>query len=140
MPTDFRDAADRHFEDAGYVEGDNRSANADHLFGLSAECSLKAVMQGLGMALKPDGVPQQPRHKVHINKLWGEFVAFSQYRSGAKYATLINPRVNPFSDWDVNQRYCHRTDITSDMLTRHKAGAQLTKKVLDAAVLDGVVT
>jgi len=47
MPTDFRDAAERHFEDAGYLEAGNRPANADHLFGLSAECALKAVMQGL---------------------------------------------------------------------------------------------
>lgn len=36
MPPDYRDAAERHWKDAEYLLADNRSANADHLFGLSA--------------------------------------------------------------------------------------------------------
>ena len=72
MPSDFIDAADRHFEDADFLESNGRVANADHLFGLSAECALKAVMQGLGMALRPGGVPLERRHRVHINDLWLE--------------------------------------------------------------------
>lgn len=139
MPTDFRDAAERHFEDAGYLEAGNRPANADHLFGLSAECALKAVMQGLGMELRRDGAPDQRQYRVHINRLWGEFITFSQLRSGEKYASLIDPMANAFSDWDVSQRYWHRNDITHDMLTRHKNGAQQTKQLLDRAILDGVV-
>uniref|UniRef100_A0A7C4RRM4 SAM-dependent methyltransferase n=1 Tax=Desulfatirhabdium butyrativorans TaxID=340467 RepID=A0A7C4RRM4_9BACT len=139
MPTDFRDAAVRHFEDAEYLDVGDRMANADHLFGLSAECALKAVMQGLGMVLRPDGAPDQKQHRVHINRLWGEFITFSQLRSGAKYASCIDPMNNPFSDWDVSQRYCNRNDITSVMLTRHKKGSEQTKQVLDMAILDGVV-
>lgn len=139
MAIDFRDAAERHFEDAGYLEAGNRPANADHLFGLSAECALKTVMQGLGMALRSDGAPDQKQYRVHINHIWGEFAAFSQNRSGAKYSSYIDPMNNSFSDWDVSQRYCHRNDITSDMLTRHKEGAEQTKQMLDTAILDGVV-
>jgi hypothetical protein len=50
MP-DYRDAAERHWEDAGFLINDNRIANTDHLFGMAAECALKAVMQTLGMKL-----------------------------------------------------------------------------------------
>ena len=139
MPTDFRDAAERHFEDAEYLEVDERLANTDHLYGLAAECALKAVMRGLGMNLRPDGAPDQSQHRVHIDGLWGEFVTFSQNRGGIKYTSSIASTNNPFSDWEVGLRYNHRNDITSEMLTRHKNGAKLTKQVLDTAILDGVV-
>ena len=48
MPVDFRDAAERHYEDAGYLLADDRLSDADHLFGLSGECALKAVMLYVG--------------------------------------------------------------------------------------------
>ena len=52
MPLDFRDAAKRHWKDAEYLLEDERfAANADHLFGMSAECALKAVMLSLGMQM-----------------------------------------------------------------------------------------
>lgn len=57
MSTDFRDTSARHFEDAEILLAQTRAANADHLFGLSAECSLKAVMLALGMAVNTDGAP-----------------------------------------------------------------------------------
>ena len=67
MPIDFCDAAQRHWEDAGYLLADARPANADQLFGLSAECALKAIMLALGMTLRADGAPEKPQHRVHIN-------------------------------------------------------------------------
>lgn len=35
MLTDFLDAAERHFEDAEYLDADQRLANTDHLVWLS---------------------------------------------------------------------------------------------------------
>lgn len=139
MPTDFRDAADRHFGDADLLSSNNHVANADHLFGLSAECALKAVMLGLGMHLKPNGAPTETRHKVHINKLWPEFSTFALGRKGTKYATAIDPTANPFNDYDVDQRYSHRSDITDATLNGHKTGAETAMKVLITAKLDGVL-
>ena len=63
MPVNFRDAAERHWADAGYLLEDDRIANADHLFGLSAECALKALMLSLGMILGPKGAPKDDRYK-----------------------------------------------------------------------------
>ena len=46
---DFSDAHRRHWEDAELLHAYSRWANADQLYGFSAECGLKAVMQVLGM-------------------------------------------------------------------------------------------
>jgi hypothetical protein len=45
-------------------------ANAGQLFGLSAECALKAAMLSLGMTLRPDGTPADRQHCVHLSQLW----------------------------------------------------------------------
>jgi hypothetical protein len=139
MPVDFRDAAERHYEDAGYLLADDRLADADHLFGLSGECALKAVMFSLGMALRPDGAPADVHHRVHINKLWTEFITFANDRSGAHYASKMTNVSNPFDDWDVNQRYHHRSGITSEVIEKHRQAAIKTRQVLETAVLNGDV-
>jgi hypothetical protein len=140
MPTDYRDAAERHWKDADYLSVDNRPANADHLFGLSAECALKAVMQGLGMSLRPNGAPVDKQHRIHINALWDEFSAFAHTRNGVRYATDIDSKPNPFDDWDVAQRYCHRSEIIQAILENHRQGARTAIEVFKTAVLDGVVS
>ncbi len=48
-PADFLDAHHRHRADAELLFEHDRWANADRLYGFSAECSLKAVMTTLGM-------------------------------------------------------------------------------------------
>jgi hypothetical protein len=138
MP-DYRDAAERHWEDADLLINDNRIANTDHLFGMAAECALKAVMQTLGMKLKADGKPDEKGHAVHINKLWTEFQSFAGMRGGAKYTALLSLPGNPFSDWDVSQRYEHRSIITEEMLQRHRNGAGQAMNVLHTAFFQGVV-
>ena len=138
MPVDFRDAADRHWEDAGYLFADKRLANADHLFGLSAECALKSVMQGLGMSLVNNSKPVAP-YACHINILWVEFIAFAHNRGGAKYATKIDGSPNPFDDWDVNQRYAHRSIVTETKANKHQQAAETTMIILQSAILDGGV-
>lgn len=137
MPVDFYDAAQRHWEDAGYLLTDARLANADHLFGLSAECALKAIMLALGMTVRPDGAPADRQHRVHINRLWNEFVSFANTRSGAHYASPLSGVPNPFMNWDVNQRYNHRGDLTPGVAEGHHQAARTVKQVLDQAVLNG---
>jgi hypothetical protein len=139
MPPDFRDAAERHWEDATYLLADSRLANADHLFGLSAECALKAVMLGLGMLLRPDGAPQETGHRKHIDKLWDEFIGFATGRGGVRYAAMLSGVSNPFADWDVAHRYVHRNHVLGAAGMQHHAGCVMTRQVLDAALLDGVV-
>ena len=139
MSADFCDAAERHREDAEHLFNDNRLANADHLFGLSAECALKAVMLGLKMNLTSSGKPEDP-YAVHIDKLWTKFITFANNRNGAHYVSLLPGIGNPFDDWNVEQRYDHRSNITSIVVEKHRQAATETKRVLDTAILNGEVT
>ena len=46
--------------------GDSRWANADQMYGFSAECGLKAVMKKLGMQVDvTTGTPAQDAHRKH---------------------------------------------------------------------------
>lgn len=54
---DFFDAHERHWGDGEILFNAQRWANADHLYGLSAECGMKAVMVGLGMPTDKQGIP-----------------------------------------------------------------------------------
>lgn len=140
MTVDFFDATQRHWDDAGHLLADQRFANADHLFGVSAECALKTVMIGLGMNLRADGAPDEPKHRVHINKLWDEFLTFSSNRGGARYAAGLTAVNNPFVNWDVSQRYEPRSSFAQVTVQAHQSGAGIVKACLDMAILDGVVT
>ena len=55
MKVDCRDAHDRHWHDGETLYAASRWANADHLYGISAECGLKAAMTGLGMTTTETG-------------------------------------------------------------------------------------
>jgi len=136
---EYRDAAERHWEDAETLLERERLANADHLFGLSAECALKAVMRGLGMRLR-DGKPEKPEHRRHINKLWDEFLSFANGRNGARYAARIQSDANPFADWSTDQRYWPRSCFTRQHVGGHKSAAQNAMRMLEDAFRDGLVT
>ena len=140
MQVDYSDAAKGHWEDAAYLWEASRLANADHLFGLSAECSLKAVMISLGMGLGKDDAPRERRHRVHINNLWTEFITFAQSRNGAHYVALMSGMVDPFADWHVNQRYWQRSYITKQVAESHRQAAHIARQVLGAAISAGGVT
>jgi len=136
MCVDFHDAAKRHFEDAEYLLKDTRLANADHLFGLSSECALKAVMIWLGMKHKK-GKPEKKHHLVHINGLWNEFITFADNRNGAHYTSILTGGLNPFDDWDVSQRYRHGSEITGKIVNKHHQAAKDTRLILETAILNG---
>lgn len=139
IAVDFLGAAKRHWCDAEHLLMDQRLPNADQLFGLSAECALKAVMVGLSMALRPDGAPDARRHRVHIDELWDEFLTFAANRGGARYSVHLTTVNNPFSDWDVGQRYASGATILKNKVEKHQAGALLAQQCLTAAILDGVI-
>ncbi|MDZ7854174.1 MAG: hypothetical protein U5L98_16450 [Halomonas sp.] len=140
MNPDFADAAERHWDDAHCLFQDDRFANADHLLGLSAECSLKAIMLGLGMQLnETTGAPVERKYRVHIDKLWDEFQTFATNRDGARYAAILRNDWAPFDDWSVNDRYASRSDIRQERVWVHNSGAGYARICLQTAWLDGVL-
>lgn len=137
MSTDFRDASARHFEDAEILLAQTREANADHLFGLSAECSLKAVMLALGMKPDPLGSPEDRGHRVHMPEIWAAFQSFAQGRLASRYLEPLD-KANPFADWAIDQRYSAQTAITAPALSRHMAAAEQCRESLEKLLFDGV--
>ena len=139
MSTNFRDASARHFEDAEILLREARKANADHLFGLSAECSLKAVMLALGMAVTTGGTPADKGHKVHMPELWAAFQSFASGRLASRYLEPLD-KTNPFSDWAVDQRYWERSAILDTALARHERAAEQCRASLEKLFFDGVAS
>ncbi|HRE88276.1 MAG TPA: SAM-dependent methyltransferase [Myxococcota bacterium] len=116
---DFLDSHQRHLTDAEHLYALQRYANADHLYGLSAECGLKRLMQAFGMPLDSDGLPPGP-DKKHINKLWPRYEA---YRSGMVPGTRFGLAQDPFTDWQIEQRYEHQGRFTTAVVDPHRQGA-----------------
>lgn len=135
MP-DYYDAAQRHWDDASYLLSRRCLPNADQLFGLSAECALKAVMQPLGMPMN-NGRPSRREHG-HIDVLWDEFITFANGKGQAHYAAFLGA-TNPFHNWDVRQRYENGSIVSMQVVMDHKSSAEIAFSCLTQAIVDGVV-
>lgn len=136
MVADFADAHARHWEDAEILYGQRRLANADHLYGLSAECGLKAIMVTFGLKQDAHGSPHERSYRKHIDALWARYTAFIQSRSAIEF---VLPTTNPFDDWRIDSRYSHRSAIPESAVTAHREGALLVKGRLSAARLKGLI-
>jgi len=138
MATDFLDAHRRHWNDAELLFRETRWANADHLFGLAAECGLKRLMIAFGMSVDPvTGTPQIRNDKVHANRVWARYESYrSGHNAGVNY-TL--PAVEPFQDWDISQRYAHSDDFTKVIAESHRNGAKSVHSLINKAILEGII-
>ena len=121
MNADFLDAHLRHWEDAELLWEAQHWANADHLYGLSAECGLKRLMLAFGMSVDTEGVPTK-RDKVHADAIWQRFESYRLRHSRGAYYLL--PADSPFADWHVSQRYARRSDFTEIHVKPHRNGAK----------------
>ena len=133
---DFKDAHGRHWVDAELLFRDTRWANADHLYGFSVECGLKAVMARLGMQLDKLGSPEKSKYRKHVNNLWPLFKIFSQGRIGSWYVSKL-PKGEPFSNWTEQDRYAHQQDITMSEASAHRDAANKVHDLLKTAQLEG---
>ncbi len=142
MTTDFADAHHRHLKDADTLYSAQRWANADHLYGLSAECGLKALMILFGMPA-PNGEPKDPLDRVHVNYLRPNkvnvWVRYETYRSTYQAINYPLSPTNPFANWDVNQRYEHQINFTQQLVDPHKQGAVSVKTLITQAQQDGLI-
>ncbi|MEQ1525169.1 MAG: hypothetical protein ABL911_00270 [Gallionella sp.] len=127
---DFSNASSRYLYDANLLLEQTRFATADHLFGVSAECALKAIMVALsGTANLPK------RYKIHLPNIWDEFIAYMPSSGTNAYASLL--AANPFASWDVGDRYGHDTAFTQARVNEHREAALQAQRVLEQARLDG---
>jgi hypothetical protein len=134
MKTDFYNAYQRHWKDAEYLYNDTRLANADQLYGYSAECGLKCLMQNFGMHLDPTtGIPPT-KDKVHINKIWDRY---ETYREGIGTQEYMLPQANPFDNWDVSDRYAEESGFSQPYVEQHRISVKLVQKLINKALLEG---
>jgi hypothetical protein len=136
MPADFLDAMERHWTDAQLLglQQPPRLANADHLYGLAAECGLKALMAREGMNLDAN-LNHKQKYKKHINATWAHF---SDFRQGT-LATYALSSANPFNDWLVDQRYAAGANFDAARVTNHEAGAQQVYDLVERAKNEGLL-
>ena len=138
-PADFDDAHLRHWNDAELLVDDDRWANADQLYGLSAECGLKALMGALGrMPVDVSGKPANPKHRKHVQEFWPIFVTFAEGPVGARYVARL-PSGTPFADWSVQNRYAHRCHFQHAGVEPHRRAARRVRHMVQRAKQDGLL-
>lgn len=140
MQTPYADAAHRHFADALLLQEEERLPNADQLFGLAAECALKAALHGLGLlTLTPSGMPEHRPYQAHVEEFWTMATALLADRVGGRWLSHLG-QDTPFQDWSISQRYARADQVVGHtLLEEHARAAARALRLLDEAVLDGVV-
>lgn len=117
---DFNDSAIRHLQDAELLYGQNpqRLANASHLFGVSAECSLKAIAKHLVPTARFGG------RNGHIPTLFSELQNISPaIASNASLASKIAVLQQHFASWQVSERYASQATFASNRVSQEQVGA-----------------
>lgn len=137
LPEDFFDAHQRHYDDAKSLYARQRWANADHLFGVSAECGLKALIVAIkGGALAGN----ERRHINEASKPTNAWDIFESYLSGHSLGTKYTlPSANPFLDWDVSDRYAHQSYFDSAVVDPHRDGANIVQDLVITAQIEGIL-
>jgi succinate dehydrogenase/fumarate reductase flavoprotein subunit len=136
MQADFLDAHERHWHDAELLFGRQRHANADHLYGMAAECGLKRLMLAFGMPFNREkDRPAKRDDQVHADGVWARFDSYrSGHTHGAGYAL---PPDNLFADWDVGQRYAAQHHFDDAHVAAHRTGAELVNRLIRKAIREG---
>ena len=118
---DFNDSAIRHLQDAELLFGQNpqRLANASHLFGVSAECSLKAIAKHLVPTARFGG------RNGHIPALFSELQHVSPAIAGnASLASKIAGLQQNFASWQVSERYASQGTYATNRVSQEQIGAK----------------
>lgn len=138
MQADFLDAHERHWNDAERLFSQGCYANADHLYGMAAECGLKRLMVKFGMDVNPaTGSPAAREDRSHANHVW---TRFESYRSGSVEGRDYGlPTPNPFDNWDVSDRYAHQSNFNQAGVQVHQAGAAAICNLIKKAQREGLL-
>lgn len=137
MKSDFLDAHNRHWDDAEILFSAGRYANADHLYGISAECGLKSLMVKFGMEVNEAGTPIHHKDRQHIDKIWARFESCRSGKAiGPEYGL---PMKNPFQNWNTSDRYAHQSSFNPAGVQPHRAGALAVSQLIKKAQREGLL-
>jgi hypothetical protein len=132
---DFEDAAYRHYESAEVLHACvGHLANASHLYGISGECALKAIL-----FQRHKGVQVPQASKLHISNsgkksLWNHFANHPYMASSPVIISKATSFQSFFRNWSIEHRYWNGsvfdTHIGADVVNQAK-GAKGLLGVLD---------
>ena len=135
-PADFVDAHHRHWADAEFLFEHARWANADQLYGFSAECGLKAVMKACGMPVEGAiGIPTG-KYREHLPKIWPIFQNFVDAREYAQYLDQLVSG-EPFADWSHHDRYAHGGYCRKTDVETHRNADDAVGNIVESARQNG---
>ncbi len=142
----YFESARRHFHDAGVLLGGSRSANAGQLFGIAAECGIKAILVASRVPVGTDGSLDRPpgvkgkgfkEHWPQLRQALTDLAAaIPDGRTATTYLSLI-PNLTHFSDWLIEHRYWRDGALPLTSVARWQAAATEVMAALDQAKEDG---
>ncbi len=116
----YAKAAERHLRDAEFLLKNQRNANADQLYGLAAECMIKALWIAHDPRDEQD-LKNNKKFRSHMDqgRLLANFQAsLEEIRKGNLLSTL--PDDCPYDDWSIHQRYCSDDDLKIDNFRKRR--------------------
>ena len=109
--TDMSQAASRQLAAADKLDGDQKRPVAAYLYGLAAECAVKAMLKSLRVKEPSDGGNHGPYY-AHFPKLRSDLEAVVQGLQGRGARVLEPFTKNSFlRDWDIVVRYARSDEL-----------------------------
>ena len=142
-PVDYTGSARRHFTDAETLLTSGRTANAGQLFGLVAECGLKAMLVACKVQTDADGsIPKCHALRQHVPNLVCRVVSQGHLIPDGRLATAYMatmPSLNMFGDWMIDHRYWRDPALPLKSVAGWRIAAKEVLAMLDQATEDGVL-
>ncbi|MBK6725902.1 MAG: hypothetical protein IPG63_01370 [Xanthomonadales bacterium] len=125
-----------------------RLGNAGQLYGIAAECGVKAILVACGVPADSDGSIDRPggvkgkAFKEHFPKLHDAVLNLAHTipdgRTAATYLATM-PHLACFFDWSVDHRFWRDAVLPTASVTNWQAAAGEVMTALDMATENGVL-
>jgi hypothetical protein len=133
MAISYKEAALRQQSDGVRLLGEGRLGTADHLFGVAAECALKAILQGLGVLTITNDAPQK-QYKKHVPDILDEYDTIANGR-----AELCPKNIFRTHGWRIDHRYEQDATFCASRVEAHRGDAEAVMRMLEKAIANGTV-
>lgn len=144
----YFESARRHFQDANALLGSSRQANAGHLFGVAAECGIKALLVASRVPVDDEGsIDRLPNvrgkgfkeHMPNLAQALKDLMGnIPDSRRATTYLSTLHD-LEQFSDWRVEHRYWRDSVLPLGSIVGWQSAAVEVMTVLDQAKEDGVL-